>query len=201
MRTPRQLVAIMNARKRSAAKNSKAKERIVANALKFNIRLILTALLFSNSYMSTGQSNGIQISAGLNRLDYLIGVGYSCQSNDFQIEGSIEMGASSTFKQGRINPRLGVGLAYLPIQKANIYFGPSLGYAYSFLQVNKVNHSYHHWHEFLFGYLFEYGDKWRITHKGMVSLMNERFKSQLTTNSVNYTNVGFYAQIGVKYCW
>ncbi len=192
---------ILNARKRNVARSSKVREHIVVNAQRFNFKFHLIFILVIASFTCNGQNHGIQLFMGLNRLDYLIGIGYSQSDNAFQLETNIEFGSVSTFVQVRLNPRLSIELTYYPIQTKKIHIGPSIGYAYSFLQVNKNTQTYHHWHELLVGYSFEFGDKWRFVHQGMASVVNERFKGQVTNSSVNYTNFGFYARFGVKYCW
>lgn len=196
---PIQLEMNWNAKRKSAARNSRARDPIVASVRKFSLTSTVSFIFILNGVIfSTAQNQSLELSVGVNRLDYLIGVGVTNHWSKIELRSSFELGVGTTFVQGRLNPRIGIGASYLPLNRDRIVLGPTIAYAYSYVQVNKVEHSYHHWHEFLIGYSFQYGDKWCIVHRGMGSVVNQRFKGQASGTSNGFTNFGFYAQLGLK---
>ncbi|MFT5777821.1 MAG: hypothetical protein ACI837_000769 [Crocinitomicaceae bacterium] len=206
-----------SAKRKVAARNTRRKDIIAKSAQKFKLNVLFFLIIISSN-SSTAQSvakeldptsqleesptRGIELSIGINRLDYLLGIGYTNKiGRAFQLNSGLEVGLGRTFAQGRFNPRFSLGMDYLMLQRERIKLGPSIGYAYSYLQLNKSTHSYHHWHEVFCGYSLEIGKNWRFTHRGMMTGMSERFKSQVTNKSEAFRNFGFYAKVGIKYCW
>jgi hypothetical protein len=191
-----------NAKRKSVARNLRAKAYTVVSVRKFSLHSILSFLIVLNfTIYANAQDQAVELSIGANRLDYQIKIGYANQWKSIEMHSSIGVGLGTTFIQARLNPRVGIGVTYLAVDKNRLSIGPAVGYAYSYLQVNKLTYSYHHWHEFLLGYSFEYGDKWSVIHRSMASVMNQRFKSQIDSSSNGFTNFGFYAEVGLKYSW
>lgn len=145
--------------------------------------------------------NQIGIIGGMNRMDFLSGVHYSREINQFQVFSSAEVGINRTIFQKRIFPRLSIGSSYFLFQKRNIRIGPHLSYSYSFLKVNKNTTHFHQWNELYLGSRMEIGDKIRFTNVISVGCMNERYFNQLTNRKAGVNSMGFYFNLGISYVW
>lgn len=145
--------------------------------------------------------NQIGISGGMNRMDFMSGVNYSREINQFQVFSSVEFGINRTIFQKRIFPRLSIGSSYFLFESPNFRIGPQLSYSYSSLKVNNNTDHFHQWNEIYLGSRIEIGSRIRFTNVIAGGWMNERYFNQLTNRKAGVNTMGFYFNLGISYVW
>lgn len=191
------LIAQLTARKKSVAKNTRRKGRIVKNVPNSSVRsFVLISFLF---FCLNSNAQSIEVSAGFNRLDYQTGIAYGHRWHDFHLTPKFEVGVTSTAGQQRFFPRLSVGTSYLFLKKGLLDFGPEVVYAVSRQRLTISAKTAHYWNELNVGYRLQVGRTVKFVHSLNGGWINESFYSEVVQRRVNYSSLGIYAQIGVSY--
>ena len=191
------LTVLCYARNRSVVRNTRKKVIIVRNARRFRLQIISFSLLFF--IVSHARAQSAEITIGLNRLDYQLGIGYGHHWRHFQFTPKFEIGMTSTFKQSRLFPRYSIGTGYFVLRSKTLELGPELTYAYSRLRLTNNGKTAHHWNEILFGYRLQVGRAIKLVHSANCGWMNESFYNNTLNKRVNFNSFGFYAQVGFNY--
>jgi hypothetical protein len=201
------------AKKRTAVKNIKRKAFTVKSVLNSDqhsfylcgmrsVSILFLFMIFhlcSFSQDLSGYRFSMQVS--LNRMDLFSGLRVERQFDHLETSISLEVGVNRTIFQTRFFPRVSVGAGYNVLKKDNIRIGPAFAYGYSVLQVNKSSGSLHRWNELYGGYTLSIGKTWRFSHSLMSGWMNERYRNQVSTETVGVHTFGYYCSLGVSYAW
>lgn len=182
--------------KRNAARNTRKRENTVKSALRFK-QSLLSVILCVVAGSVSGQS--IELSAGFNRSDYQVGIGYGHQVERFLFSPKVELGVNSTFASGRLFPRVSFGTCYFALKTKRFELGPELTYAYSRQRITTNHKTAHNWNELNLGYRLQFGERIKFVHAISGGWFNEFFKSETAGKIVSYHSLGYYAQIGISY--
>ena len=183
--------------KRNAARNTRKRGNTVKSVQRS--KDLFLSLIFSVVVVGSVNGQSIELSAGFNRSDYQVGIGYGHQVERFLLVPKVELGVNSTFASGRLFPRISIGTTYFALKKNRFELGPELTYAYSRQRLTTNHKSAHHWNELNLGYRLQFGERIKFVHALSGGWFNEFFKSETAGKIVSYHSLGYYAQIGISY--
>ena len=189
------------ARKRNVVKNIRKRVIIARNVLKSEkvFRILFFFTVVSTRLLSFGQEQSLSVHSGFNRMDYFSGVQYSFSKTRWETSASIDIGTGRTFGQWRLFPRFSIQEGYVVQLGEKSRVAPLISYSYSLLRVNRINDSFHHWHELLGGGSYSYGQKWRILVQAKGGLLAEHFRSTLSGKYRLFNAIGYETMLGIQY--
>ena len=198
-------------KRRNVAKNTKPKAKLaknVRNLANTVMRLIFLLLLLPFRPLSAQEIDnskptqfiGTELSFSYRNKELFHGLNYTFNHSKFSVGAGIKLGVKSSYFQSALFPQLNLKFSYLPIQHTfsssnkQLSFGPQILVNTGIQRVETV-HSYS---DFLLGYDFSYGNKWRFVHSLNAGSYLEIFKDD-NENSYSVKSLTYYLTFGIQY--
>jgi len=143
---------------------------------------------------------GSEISFSYRNKELFHGFNYALETHKFSLGAGIKFGVKSTYFQATIFPQLNLKFAYLPLKitpsnsNNQLSFGPQIQLNSGFQRV-QTTHSYS---DFLLGYEFSYGNKWRFFHSLSCGSYLELFKDY-SSKIYKAQSLTYYLTFGLNY--
>jgi hypothetical protein len=198
-------------KRRNVAKNTKPKAKLAKNVRNLTntvMRLIFLLLLLPYLPLSAQELDnskptqfiGTELSFSYRNKELFHGLNYTFNHSKFSVGAGIKLGVKSSYFQSALFPQLNLKFSYLPIQHTfyssnkQLSFGPQIHVNTGIQRVATV-HSYS---DFLLGYDFSYGNKWRFVHSLNAGSYLEIFKDD-NENSYSVKSLTYYLTFGIQY--
>jgi hypothetical protein len=164
-------------------------------------RLIIFGLLFNASCFSQTLSKQVMVTGSINRLDYFTGGSFRLLKNQWVLGTELTVGATRTFVQQRIFPRLALFGGWNLLEIKTNRLTTELKTAFSMLNLKTASNNLHFWQEYFGGLSYSAGESVRFNLAIYAGWLNENFNDAFTQKRVNKGTIGYEASIGLSYAW